>query len=136
MKLTHKPCLFTFCRYPLAFVGVRDGVLDILQVPPDKRTDSFLNTATISLLAGITGIAYVTTDIRFIMALSGSSWGNAITYLFPTFMVLSLAFKKNGVINPQVKWIKSNPIIVAAATTGILGSIMAVVGLSRALSTL
>jgi hypothetical protein len=117
----------------LAFVGVRDGVLDILQVPTAKRTNSFLNVATIVLLAGITCIAHVTTDLRFILALSGSTWGNAITYLFPTFMVISLAVRNKELVHPQLNWVKSKPIVLASGTTAVLGMIMAVVGLSRAL---
>jgi hypothetical protein len=55
--------------YPLAFTGMRDGVLDILQVK--NKTNKLLNSLTVGLLAGITFMATVIPDVSFVMAFSG-----------------------------------------------------------------
>jgi amino acid permease len=74
--------------YPLAFVGVRDGILDLCQVSSAKRSkDAFLNTLTVALLSLITVLALVLNDLRLLMAFGGATWGNCVIYLFPPFMM-------------------------------------------------
>jgi amino acid permease len=108
--------------YPLAFGGVRDGVLDFAKVPVAKRTDRFLNMLTLGLLAIISCMAYVVRDLTVVFAFGGATWGNALIYLFPTFMLMQCAKKM-----PQLK--KEVPI---AAATGLLGLMMGVIGTIRA----
>jgi len=73
--------------YPLAFVGVRDGVLEFAKVPPEKRTDTLLNTLTVILLALVTALALLVSDLRLVMAFGGATWGNALTYVLPSYMM-------------------------------------------------
>ncbi|EEC43594.1 predicted protein [Phaeodactylum tricornutum CCAP 1055/1] len=70
--------------YPLAFVGARDGVLDLLQV--QNRTPTVLNGLTVGLLAAVTAAALSIPDVSFVLAFAGSTLGNALIYIFPALM--------------------------------------------------
>ena len=73
----HDP-LATSCRlaiafailltYPLAFIGMRDGVLNIFNVPMIKRTGAFMRLVTVGLLGLITLIACFVSDLGRINA--------------------------------------------------------------------
>ena len=110
------------CSYPLAFGGVRDGVLDFAKVPIAKRSNSFMNVLTIGLLGIITCVAYIIRDLGTVLAFAGATWGNALIYLFPTFMLIQSAKKMPGLQ-------KEVPI---AAATGLVGLTMGVIGTIRA----
>lgn len=109
--------------YPLAFGGVRDGLLDLLKV--EKRPDSLLNTITVLLLTMITGLAYALTDLRKLLAFNGATWGNAVIYLLPTYMFIQCA--KN--LRPELR--KEVPIV---ALTGLIGLAMGLLGTAIAVS--
>jgi amino acid permease len=70
--------------YPLAFVGVRDGVLDMLKI--EDRSNKKLNMLTVACLAGITGLALTLKDVSFVLAFGGATLGNALIYIFPALM--------------------------------------------------
>jgi len=70
--------------YPLAFVGARDGVLDLFKVK--NRSNLTLNALTVGLLTGVTGLALVIPDVSFVLSFFGATLGNAIIYVFPAIM--------------------------------------------------
>ena len=70
--------------YPLAFVGFRDGVLDLLKIK--ERKPAFLNTLTVGLLSFVTFLALIIPDVSFVLAFAGSTLGNALVYIFPALM--------------------------------------------------
>lgn len=72
--------------YPLAFVGFRDGVIDLLQIPPEKRTDAKLNQLTVVLLSIVTVAASKVKDLSLLLSFSGATLGNALIYVFPAMM--------------------------------------------------
>jgi amino acid permease len=55
--------------YPLAFVGARDGVIDLFSVK--NKSASVLNAITVGLLASITGAALIIPDVSFVLAFAG-----------------------------------------------------------------
>jgi amino acid permease len=81
--------------FPLAFVGARDGWLDLLKIPAEKRTDSLLTKTTLAILSGITLIATQLKELAFIMSLAGATLGNALIYVYPAIMFRS-AVKNMG----------------------------------------
>lgn len=81
-------------RYPLAFVGCRDGILDLLNVPVKNRTPSGLNSLTIVLLSLLTMLAYRLKDVSFVLALAGATLGNALTYVYPALMYRAIVKKQ------------------------------------------
>lgn len=70
--------------YPLVFNGVRDGVLDMLNMK--DRSNKRLNLLTVACLSGITGLALVLRDVSFVLAFGGATLGNALIYIFPALM--------------------------------------------------
>jgi amino acid permease len=55
--------------YPLAFVGARDGVLDLFQIK--SRNEGLLNTLTVGILSLITSLALIIPDVSFVLAFAG-----------------------------------------------------------------
>jgi len=72
--------------YPLLFVGTRDGTLDLLKVPEEKRNASLLNQTTYLLLASISALAWKLTDLSFVSSISGAVFGTALIFVFPSLM--------------------------------------------------
>ena len=75
--------LFT---YPIVFVGFRDGILDILELPPHLQTTNNVNVLTVVLLFIITVLAATCHDLGFINAVGGGTLATAIVFVFPAFM--------------------------------------------------
>jgi len=55
--------------YPLAFVGARDGVLELFNVK--NRSNNVLNTLTVGMLSAITIAALLIPDVSFVLAFAG-----------------------------------------------------------------
>eukprot|EP00578_Thalassiosira_sp_NH16_P011077 CAMPEP_0181106324 /NCGR_PEP_ID=MMETSP1071-20121207/16472_1 /TAXON_ID=35127 /ORGANISM="Thalassiosira sp., Strain NH16" /LENGTH=518 /DNA_ID=CAMNT_0023189725 /DNA_START=269 /DNA_END=1825 /DNA_ORIENTATION=- len=72
--------------YPLLFVGTRDGTLDLMKIPEEKRTASLLNQTTFALLSITTALAWKLTDLSFIASISGAVFGTALIFVYPTLM--------------------------------------------------
>lgn len=114
--------LFTF---PLAFLGVREGVMDLLSIPPETRK-KISDPLTVVLLAAVTSLAMVLKDIRLILSFGGATWGNCVIYGFPALMVVRGARRF-----PQLR-----PLVPTAALNGVLGLVLAVVGTTRAIQSI
>jgi len=76
----------TLLSYPLCFIGLRDGVLDILEVPHSKHSSRNLEVLTFVLLTIITVIAIYVTDLGLINTVGGGTFATAIVFLFPAIM--------------------------------------------------
>lgn len=72
--------------YPLPFIGTRDGILALLDVPLEKQTSNNLNMLTILLLATITLLAMHFTDLGTVNAVGGALFGTAVVFVFPSLM--------------------------------------------------
>lgn len=77
--------------FPLPFVGLRDGTLDLLQIPVDNRTDLVLNGLTVGLLTIITALAYVLHDLALVVAIGGGTFSTLVSSVFPAVMFASTA---------------------------------------------
>merc|ERR1711982_26062 len=80
--------------YPLAFTGVRDGILDLCNVSSENRSNSLLNKLTLGILSVVTLAALKIKDLTFLLTFAGATLGNALIYIFPAFMFRG-AVKKN-----------------------------------------
>lgn len=112
--------------YPLAFVGVRNGVLDLANVAESKRTPALSDALTLALLAGITGLAFVLKDIRIILSLGGATWGNLLVYVFPAIMLVKAAARHDDLKEK----------VPLSICTGFLGAIFGVIGTTRAIQSM
>eukprot|EP00547_Thalassionema_nitzschioides_P005536 CAMPEP_0194207276 /NCGR_PEP_ID=MMETSP0156-20130528/6058_1 /TAXON_ID=33649 /ORGANISM="Thalassionema nitzschioides, Strain L26-B" /LENGTH=457 /DNA_ID=CAMNT_0038933997 /DNA_START=213 /DNA_END=1583 /DNA_ORIENTATION=+ len=81
--------------YPLAFAGCRDGLLDLLKIPTEKRTSLNLNILTIALLSVLTLLASILKDVSFVLAFGGATLGNALTYVYPALMYRAVVKEQN-----------------------------------------
>lgn len=123
--------LHILLRYPLAFVGCRDGLLEMMKVPKEERTDSKLNNLTIIMLGAITATALKITDLSFIMSMGGATLGNALIYVYPALMFRS-AVKNLG---DEATSAQKAEVYVAMAFAA-LGIVMGAIGAKMALGTL
>lgn len=55
--------------YPLAFVGARDGILDLFSIK--KKSAGFLNLLTVGILSSVTALALIIPDVSFVLAFAG-----------------------------------------------------------------
>jgi len=113
--------------YPLAFVGARDGVLDLLNI---EGTDKKQNILTVALLAVITGAALVIPDVSFVMALAGATLGNGLIYIFPALMFRGAIKKKTDATKGEKREVK---LALGSAVAGVL---MGLIGTKMALGSL
>ncbi|GAX17581.1 hypothetical protein FisN_18Lh234 [Fistulifera solaris] len=114
--------LSLICSYPLAFTGVRDGILEY--VKPAQRDASFV-PVTVSALAIITGIAMTLTNLQTLLAVGGATWGNAVIYLFPAMMFIS---------NENKKAPKDRKSVIGVYAMALTGLALGVVGTSQAIA--
>ena len=114
--------------YPLAFVGARDGVLDLL-----KRKNSstkIQNILTVGLLSIVTVGALLIPDVSFVMAFAGATLGNSLIYVFPALMFRRAILQKKDATVGQKREVK---LALASAVTGIA---MGILGAKKALETI
>eukprot|EP00980_Cylindrotheca_fusiformis_P008080 scaffold1722_cov120-Cylindrotheca_fusiformis.AAC.10 len=79
--------LFT---YPIAFMGFRDGLLDVIELPEEQQTSMNINVVTIVLLTILTLIAGVCTDLGAVNAIGGGTLATLIAFVFPALMYRQL----------------------------------------------
>jgi len=112
--------------YPLAFQGCRDGIIDLLGVPEEKRgNDGFVNGVTIALLAVVTLVAAILKDVSFVLAFGGATLGNALTFVYPAIMY-------SNVVKKQKREGETIGVLVAQVSA-VLGTIMGAIGAKMAL---
>ena len=108
--------------YPLAFVGFRDGVLDLLKVK--ERKPAMINGLTVGLLSVVTLAALVIPDVSFVLSFAGSTLGNALVYIFPALMFRGAVKKLENPTRMQKNEVKA---ALGSATFGVvMGAIGAV----------
>lgn len=76
----------TLLIYPLAFIGVRDGCLDVFQVPMYRQTTLFVNCFSVILLTILTVLAVFFHDLGLINAVGGGAFATFLCVIFPTLM--------------------------------------------------
>lgn len=110
--------------YPLAFAGCRDGLLELLRVPSEKRTSTYLNAFTVTLLSVITLLACTLKDVSFVLAFAGATLGNALTYVYPAIMYRAVV-KQQGRTNESLG-------VTTAMSSAVLGFVMGAIGAKMA----
>ena len=112
--------LFT---YPIVFVGFRDGILDVLELPSSVQTSNRMNVLTVVLLVIITILAGFCRDLGFINAVGGGTLATAIVFVFPAFMFRAAIFNR---LEPPTR--KEEIEIKLVMILMVVGVIMGVVG--------
>eukprot|EP00555_Chaetoceros_dichaeta_P006834 CAMPEP_0198275878 /NCGR_PEP_ID=MMETSP1447-20131203/65014_1 /TAXON_ID=420782 /ORGANISM="Chaetoceros dichaeta, Strain CCMP1751" /LENGTH=502 /DNA_ID=CAMNT_0043970785 /DNA_START=461 /DNA_END=1969 /DNA_ORIENTATION=- len=113
--------------YPLVFVGCRDGVMDVLHIPSEKRTNAYLNKVTFAILGAITAVAMVLDDVSFVLSFGGATLGNALIYVIPALMfrkmVQDMGEKASSSLQKEVYF--TNFSCVIGVVMGVIGTQMA-----------
>lgn len=112
--------------YPLAFQGCRDGIIDLLKVPMEKRDNKLSNMTTIIILCVLTFFAATLSDVSMVLALGGATLGNALTYVYP-YLMYKATVSKYGLKGESTG-------LVIAAVSAILGVVMGGIGAKMAIS--
>lgn len=113
--------------YPLAFVGLRDGVVDLLKL---KSTPKLQNGLTVALLSLVTLSALVIPDVSFVLAFGGATLGNSLIYVFPFLMFRKAIAAKKEATKGQKREVK------LAGASAALGVGMGLLGAKMALASL
>lgn len=113
--------------YPLAFVGARDGVTNLLKM---KKTLKTQNILTIALLSAVTVAALIIPDVSFVLAFAGATLGNALIYVFPAFMFRGAIKKKSDATTGQKREVK------LAIGSALIGTVMGLLGAKMAIASL
>ena len=89
--------------FPLPFVGLRDGTLDLLRVPDEERDEGTQITLSLLLLAGVTFAATLTSDLGLVLSVGGGTLSTSIASVFPTLMYRAAATKDADKLdNPEL----------------------------------
>ena len=98
----------TLTTFPIVFIGFRDGVLDIFQVPAERQTSANINGLTVILLSLITLVACFVTDLGIINAITGGVIATANVFVFPSIMFFQVFKNADHHIDTEsnsVRWI-------------------------------
>ena len=116
--------------YPLLFVGVRDGILDLQQIPLEQRTSALLRKISVVILFCISLVAAFVTNLTFVLAFGGATIATLIIYVFPTLMLYGTMAQKDSKLTwrQQIEVVLSTCMMLAGIFFGVLGAIMAFQG--------
>eukprot|EP01036_Dinobryon_divergens_P030819 gene30819-40121_t len=77
------------CGYPLTFTALRDGVMDLCQVPAAQRQQAYTYyPVTLGLLGAITAVALRIRNVGQVVSLSGALIGSLLIYIIPAVLNL------------------------------------------------
>lgn len=113
--------------YPLTFVGIRDGVLDLLG---KKNPSGKAQTITTLILLSITStLAVFLRDVGFVVSFGGALLGSCIIYIFPALIfirTMAAKIKSGDIVETQA--VKREVLLNKGIT--VLGVVMAIIGAS------
>lgn len=111
--------------YPLAFVGARNGVLDLMNIK--DRSAKMLNGLTMGILSAVTLAALKIPDVSFVLAFAGATFGNALIYIFPGLMFRGAIKKLSNPSKRQKTEVKFAMVsLVVGTILGAMGATQAV----------
>jgi amino acid permease len=96
--------LITSCRilmtmavlltYPIVFMGFRDAVLDLLNVPANQQSKGYVSRVSWILLCLLTILSIFITDLGLISAVSGGTLTTCIVFVFPALSYRSIVSRR------------------------------------------
>jgi sodium-coupled neutral amino acid transporter 11 len=110
--------------YPIVFFGVRDGCLDIFEVPASQQTPAKINSLTLLLLSILTLTAVFVTDLGLINAVGGGLVATAIVFVFPTLMFYKVLQRMAGGLHKTTQWKE----LYGAAGMTVIGVVIGLIG--------
>jgi len=109
--------------YPLNFVGLREGVLSLVNAS-DKagRTDVHV-VSTVLLMLLVNGLALYVKNLGLVVSLGGAILGSALVYIFPALMSIAHSRREAAALRASGK-----PVPTATRVDGALGVALAGLG--------
>ncbi len=113
--------------YPLTFVGIRDGVLDLMgKKNPSDKTQTI---TTLVLLTIVSTLAVFLRDVGFVVSFGGALLGSCIIYIFPALIFIKTMAQKVASGEIQETAAVKREVLLNKGITG-LGVVMAIIGAS------
>lgn len=113
----------TLLIYPLAFIGVRDGCLDVFQVPVHHQSTRFLNIFSVGLLAILTFLAIVFHDLGLINAVGGGAFATFLCIVFPALMYRQAVYQSPEIYPEEQREVQfALCLMVVGVILGVLGT--------------
>lgn len=109
--------------YPLNFVGLREGVLSLVNAS-DKahRTDVHV-ASTVLLMMAVNGLALFVKNLGLVVSLGGAILGSALVYIFPALMSVVHSRRHAAALRAH-----GHPIPIGTRVDTIAGGCLAVLG--------
>jgi amino acid permease len=118
--------------YPLPFVGLRDGVLDVWNIPKTKRGTNTNVIVSVALLSVITYLAVIIQDLGLVLSVGGGTFSTAVASIFPALMFRAAVrnkARKGKLVSRQEQMASRMGIVLMVIST-----IIGVTGVSIALT--
>ena len=109
--------LSTLLMYPIAFFGVRDGILDVFGVPHYLQTTRYLDIVSVLVLSVLTICAIFFDDLSMINAVGGGALATFLCFIFPALMYRQLVVKS---IEPKTSEIFTSWVTLFLMLFGVL----------------
>ena len=100
--------LSTLLMYPIAFFGVRDGILDVFGVPHYLQTSRNLDVVSVLVLSFLTVTAIFVDDLGMINAVGGGALATFLCFIFPALMYRQLvvnSFRQPKAVDIVESWV-------------------------------
>ena len=81
-------CASVIFSYPLNFVGLREGVLGLLNLKQHAGKASVHTITTVVLMCLMNGLALKLKNLGLVVAFGGALLGSALVYIFPALMFI------------------------------------------------
>ena len=81
-------CASIIFSYPLNFVGLRDGVLNMIGLSDQSGKTSVHVTSTLILLCVMNGLSLKLKNLGLVVAVGGAALGTSLVYTFPALMFI------------------------------------------------
>jgi sodium-coupled neutral amino acid transporter 11 len=126
-------CSSVLFSYPLIFVGLRDGVLNLLKLDGSKNRVHVIST--VLLLCFMNGISLVLKNLGLVVAVGGAVLGSSLVYIFPAMMFIKATCLKKKEFEAQGKKLPAMRMKEMYANYGLvgLGITLAVLGVKMSL---
>jgi len=113
--------LSTLLMYPIAFFGVRDGLLDVFGVPHYLQTTRNLDCVSVLVLSLLTVSAVFFDDLGTINAVGGGALATALCFVFPALMYRQLVL--NSIDRTKGELLESSMALILMVVGVLLGGV-------------
>merc|ERR1712151_1035621 len=116
--------------YPIMFVGVRDGAIDLLQIPINAQTYMLHFGLTAILLLILTIVATFVQDLGIVNSLGGATLATAVIYVCPTIMFSAAVkgLRKRATRSQRIEVVFAIVLMCLGIIIGLIGVAMALFG--------